>query len=295
MAGTPFTGDVIVQSQSPGEDTYRFAEWRLSDGQMLEQFSPQRPPGSTELWPRDFVIGTDGRLYLYNGWANPYLSIYDPLSGAWSHRTRDGWSTVGNATYGGIARFGNYVFVTDMANGVDPTSGIIVFDTANNTSEEFATDLTYPTDLTLGLDGKLWVLSGNKANAYDPSTFAPLGSVSLAAANGDIRGIAVDASGDIYATVYESRLVHLAPDGTLVKSMGFSGYFLGDVDISETGMLLVGTRSDGAWRTDTTLTDKTLIETGRWNYFVAFVPEPSAALLAAMALGLVLVRRPRTI
>ena len=285
-----FTGELMVQSQAPGSLSYRITEYQ-ADGSSLQTITPEQAPGSTNLWnPRDLVIGQDGLLYLYNGTFDPYLSILDPMPDDWSHITHDGWSTINNVSYGGIARAGDRVFVTNMSTAGQPSSGVVVFDTAMGTSTEFASSLQ-PTDLNLGLDGKLWVLNGSTAFAYDPASFASMGSVSIAAAGSDIRSLAVDADGNFYVATWGGNLARLAPDGSFMDSLSFGGS-LTDVDVSPAGLLAVGTRLDGAWLTDTSLSDPVQIESNRWNSFVTFVPEP-ATLSALLILGALIARGSR--
>ena len=54
-----------------------------------------------------------------------------------------------------------------------------------------------------------------------------------------------------------------------------------------TPRVAIGTRLNGAWLTDTTFANPQQIESGRWNTFVAFIPEPSAGGLVVQALLLV--------
>lgn len=283
-----FTGDLVVQSQTPGAVSFRMTEYEL-DGTPIQTIIPEQAPASSDSWhPRDMVIGDDGRLYLYNGTFDPYLSIYDPISDAWSHRTHSGWLTFNNVSYGGIARSGDQVFVTNMQPSV---GGVVAFNTALGTSTDFASGLV-PIDLNLGLDGKLWVLQGSVAHAFDPASFASLGSVSVAAGGSDIRSLAVDAEGNFYLATWGGQVARLAPDGSLVNTLSF-GSSLTDIDVSPTGLLAVGTRLDGAWLSDTSLSAAVQIESGRWNSFVAFVPEPATLPMVGI-FGLLAARRRRS-
>jgi hypothetical protein len=281
-----FTGGILVQSETPGAISYRIREYGL-DGSVRQTIIPPAPPNSTDLQnPRDLVVGSDGRLSLFNGTFDPYLSTFDPVPNSWSHVTRADWATVNNVSYGGIARYGNNVFVTDMLEG-SPAGGVVVFDTGAGTSSEFATSLS-PTDLNLGLDGKLWVLSGSVAYAFNPATFAAMGSVNLPGGF-DIRGLAVDQNGDFYLATWDGVLAHVGPGGNLLGTRSFGGSLI-DVDVSPGGGVLVGTRLDGAWLTDTSLSTPLQIESGRWNSFVSFVPEPGV-LYGVALLGVLGARR----
>jgi len=266
----PFTPDnLLVQSQAPGSLSFRIREFQL-DGTEVQTIVPPLPPGSSDQWhPRDIVVREEGRLHLYNGTFDPYLSTFDPGSNSWSHTTDPSWSTINNVSYGGIARFGDRIFVTNMSTAGNPTSGVILFDLASATSTAFAGGLQ-AIDLTRGLDGKLWVLTGLMAHAFDPTTLAPLGSVSMTAGSSDVRAIAVDAQGHFYTAAWTGVLAHLSPGGALIDSVNLGGSLM-DIDLHPDGRLAVGSRLDGAWLTDTQLTAPTRFESNRWNSFVAFV------------------------
>ena len=280
----PFTpGNLIVGSQTPGRSDQRITEYRL-DGTVVQTLVAPLPPASSDPYnPRDLVVGDDGRLHVYNGTFDPFLSTYDPVGDAWSHTTHSGWNTINNTSYGGIARFGNQVFVTDMKISGDATSGVVVFDTASGTSTSFASGLN-ATDLTRGLDGKLWVLAGDTAHAYDPTTFAPLGSVSVTAASSDVRGIAVDSNGDFFVANLDGTVARLSSSGGLLDKidLGFGVQNI-DVDVFATGLVAIGSRLDGAWLTDRQFSTPLRFDADRWTSRVAFVvPEPTSLVLLGL-------------
>lgn len=292
VMAVPFTpGNLLVESQTPGFVFYRIVEYAL-DGSIVQTFTPERPPTQTGVFqPRELTASTDGLLHLYNGASDPYLSTYDPASGSWSHVTHAGWSTASDLTYGGIARSGNTVFVVDQETccvSPEEARGIIAFDLVLGTSIRFASDFD-PVDLALGLDGRLWALDaeGALARAFDPVSFAALGTVSLAAA-GDVRALAVGAAGEFFVATWDGRVVHLGSTGGFVASRSFAGSFI-DIDLSSDGLIALGSRSGTTWLTDTIFSFATPIETGRVHAFVAFVPlpEPSGTVLlsAAIAVG----------
>jgi hypothetical protein len=289
----PFTGDILVQSQTAGVLEYEIAEYQ--NGALLQAIVPVQAPGSTDQWhPRDLVY--DGMLRVYDGTFDPYLASYAPATGAWSYITNPTWSTLNNVSYGGIASLGAKVFVTDMATANRPGSGVVVFDRASGTSQSFAAGVQ-AIDLTLGLDGKLWVLDHQlTARAYDPSTYAFLGSVVFAVSGtigSDVRSLAVDASGHFYVASWDGFVAHLNPGGGLVKTLTIGGSLM-DIDIAPDGRLVIGTRLDGAWLSDTSLSSAQQFTSGRWNYFVTFIPEPTTGALVALGLVLLGSRRRRT-
>ena len=282
-SAVPFSGDILIQSSLPGGGGFRIAEYRL-DGSQVQTIDVQRPPASSDQFqPRDLAGGIDGRVHVYNGTFDPYLSTFDPLTNSWSHTTHPGWSTGNVKGHGGIARSGNSVYVTDTSTAVDPSGGVVVFDVLHDTSQEFA--VREGIDLTLGLDGKLWVLIGSAAYAYDPVTLTPLGSASTARVSTP-RGLAVDASGNMYVASNEGGVVKLAPDGSVMKVLSITNSLI-DIDISPDGLLIVGSRLGGTWLSDTELSGAHQIESGRWDSYVTFIPEPGTGILLGLGLFVV--------
>ena len=284
----PFgSGNLLVQAQEPEAGAYQIFEFTVG-GVLVQTLATEQPAAQTDLFhPRDLVVGADGLLHLYNGTFDPYLSRYDPADDAWSHVTHPGWSTVNNASYGGIARSENSVFVTDMVTFSEPADalkGVVAFDISLGTSTRFATTLE-PTDLTLGLDGKLWVLSG-AAFAYDPASLTPLGSVLLSGAASDIRSIAVGSTGDFFVATWDGVLFHLDPTGAFLASLTFETSLI-DVDVAPSGLVAVAGRFGDVWLTDTAFTFTNEIGATVGSPFVAFapVPEVGAGVLLATALA----------
>ena len=286
---TPFTpGNLVISGVARGQLIYRINEYP-PDRVLAQWIEPEAPLGNTDLLaPRDIVIGADGLLHVYQGRTKAaFLSTYDPVAGSWSHLTHPEWTGSSTANEGGIARFGSTVFVTDSAWFGD-ASGIIAFDLALGTATRFATSLD-PFDLTLGLDGSLWALSGETAFAYDPTTFTALGSVSLAAVE-DPMALAVDVGGDFFVANYEGEVVHLSATGAYLDAQDFTDVGpLFDIDLAPTGLIAVGSWVDDTVLTDTQFSFVRGIEGGRWESFVAFVPVPEPTAIALCAAGCVLV------
>src|SRR5262249_28847994 len=128
--------------------------------------------GTTDEDARDLVVASDDTVQLYNGTFDPILSTY--ASGTWTSRTYAGWSTVNNGSYGGVARSGNYVFVTGMTPGpgAAPLRAIIRSNRADGTATRFATAFE-PSDLTIGQNGRLYALNAyGGVQVYHPETLA---------------------------------------------------------------------------------------------------------------------------
>ena len=139
-------------------------------------------------------------------------------TGGWSSRTYAGWSTVNNVSYGGIARSGNYVFVTDMntGSGDDALKGIIRFNLADGTATRFATTFD-PIDLAVGQNGRLYALDAYRAvNVYHPETLALEQSLTLPYSIGgtsqDYRAIAANAAGEMFVATWGNQIHRFTPD-----------------------------------------------------------------------------------
>src|SRR5262245_8070015 len=74
-------------------------------------------PAQGEHAAHDLVVGADGKVSIFNGIQNPWLSTYDGTT--WSNLTYTGYWPSWNmplTTYlwGGLARSGNIVYANDM-------------------------------------------------------------------------------------------------------------------------------------------------------------------------------------
>jgi hypothetical protein len=187
---------------------------------------------------RDIIVDQTGSIASYNGTFAPLLTRCFPTSRSFTHLSYLGWSTVNNLYYGGIAAYQNFIFVTDMStfNGGEP-SGIIRFDTSNNTAARFADGHGY-TNLSMGLDGKLYT----PGTVYDPATMEVLRQFSLPTSitsQDSIRTITADQTGRLFLCG-DQKVYRLSQNGTLEasRSTGFSG--LRDMNIDESGRIVVG-------------------------------------------------------
>ena len=289
-----FTGNLLINSQTPGAANYRVTEYD-SSGNLLQTFTPTPSPNSNDLWnTRDLVVGQNGNLHVFNGTFDPYLATYDAVAETWSYRTHTDWSTINNSSYGGIGIIGDNVFVTNMGTAGQNTNGVVMFDLFNGTSSDVVTGVD-TIDLTVGLDDSLWVLtSSRQAVQYDTTTFSVLDTVNLNGFN-DVRSIAVDANGDFIIGSWSGFVARLDSSGSLINQFN-TGFSILDVDISTDGTVAFGSRSDGTWLSDANLNGAIQIESNRWNSFVTFVPdavpEPNSAFVLLLT-GLAIARRKR--
>jgi len=298
--------NLFIQSQEPGITRYRINEYDTSSALVINSYvPPARPMSSGSLFPQDIVVNQAQQLHLFNGSFDPYLATLDLNTGIWSQQTHLGWSGRANASRNGIGQIGDNVFVTDASASTSGSSfpGLVVFNETSETSVGIAPGID-ATDLATGLDGSLWVLSGNDALQFDPVSFAQIGTVSLSAATGsDIRSIAVDANGDFFVGDWDGFVSRLDASGNFISSFDPASLLnsslpnsIIDVDISHDGQLAIGTRFKGTWLSNRQLDPAIQIESNRRNSFVAFapVPEPTTCGLVLIAtLCLAIGIRPR--
>jgi hypothetical protein len=215
------SGDLLV-STAGAYPQQLFQEFTAAGG-LVRTVNIPAPPGTSGDTARDLVQDSTGNVYVYNGTFTPALAIYNAGSG-WTQQGYSGWSTVNNVSYGGIGLLQNYVYVTDMTTGNDPagpSNGIIRFNRTDGTAIRFASGTDF-TDLTIGLDGKLYALSGQTLSVFDPYTTALLRTVTLPFGN-DYRGVAVNSAGDIYTANWGNTVTHFSSTGALLDTVTLTG------------------------------------------------------------------------
>lgn len=281
-------GNLLVSTEN------RIYETTL-DGQIVSTFPIQYPGGSypaTE-YARDVAVDDDGNVHVYNGTFTPYWSSRDPASGAvvWAHETYPGWNTANNISYGGIDVHLNQVFVTDMLTD----NGVVAFDSDSGVAFRFA-DGTDAIDLTVGLDGLLYVLSpggspnGRIIDVYDPVTYSFIRSIDLTAIFGwnGHRSVAVNFNGDLYIADWDGQVHRVSADGELIQTISPPCDWLEpevacsfyDIAISETGQLALGSRVGEIIITDVNFSSVSKFEIGNKGTFVEFVPNPQRLVVA---------------
>ena len=244
---------------------------------------------STE-YLRDIVVDQNGFLDAFNGTFAPFLTRYSFSTNSFTDQSFTGWSVANCTTCGGIAAYQNYVYAVDMAtdrSGTD-SNGIVRFDTLTNTAVRFAAGIDFR-DINIGLDGKLYGLfaanSGLAINVYDPLTMQMLNSIAVpdeVTFNDGIYSLAADGTGRIFLTGAYGTVYRLTPSGSLDAEVATGWPSLTDIDIDETGRIIVG-RSTGDVVIGYTGLDRfkafRAIGDGvsDWTLFVAFGPLNAAA------------------
>lgn len=258
-------------------------------GDLVSSFPTEYPDGypSTE-YARDIAADASGNIYYYNGTFYPYMSIYESSSAIWHHFSYDGFSTVNNGSYGGIDIFNTTVFGTDMytAQGGE-AQGVVAFDIPSGQALRFASGIE-PIDLTIGMDGLLYVLSpggspeGTVIDIYDPVSLIQIDSIDLTAIFGwtGHRSIAVESADSIFIADWDGEVHHINSAGdivdTIVPTCTWSGREMTcsfiDIDLSENGQIALGSRLGEIFITDTLFSSVTKFVVGGSSAFVEFVP-----------------------
>ena len=122
------------------------------NGQIVQQVPipviPEYPAKS-----RDLIVTSSGEVAIFNGTFDPELQLYDPQTELWRNFKYPGWSIANNISYGGIAAYGDGIYVTDM---LTDGSGIVRFGFDGQAQRHL--DGNEYIDLTLGLDGKFYAI-----------------------------------------------------------------------------------------------------------------------------------------
>jgi PEP-CTERM motif len=196
--------------------------------------------GGTEVL-RDVVVDSNGNVQLYNGTFSPTLTSYNPNNGTSTQTSVAGWSTVNNGTYGGISAYGNYAYVTDMATaGSGSPNGLIRFNVNDLSNQRFASGTDF-IQVATGRDGLLYGLypggspDGTHIAVYDPNSLSLVRTINLAV---QLRGLAVDASGNIFGCSLTGHIYRLDSNGNVLADLS-TGAILADLAMSATGQIVV--------------------------------------------------------
>lgn len=276
---TLLAGDLLVSTEVPGQLNYNLMEYSQQGALVHSQKIPQSPTATEYQEARGLTVDPSGDVHIVDGSYSAFLDTYSPgQTPAWSYQTAPGWALGGNISYGEAAAYKNYVFASSMGSANGSPYGIIRFNTACGAPTLFATG-TSAYQVTLGLDGNLYELVGKgyepypnpTINEYNPDTLALVRSFHLSTAfMSDIRSIAVDASGNVYAADWSAGVTKYDPNGTPLKSLGNFGQNLMNVAIDDDGQIAIGGRLGGVYLTNESLDSLQSFQTNQWQVFVTF-------------------------
>ncbi len=239
-----FTPGNLLVSNSPfsgGEPT--LYEYDTSGNKIQEFLIPRNARSEAA---RDIVMDPDGNVQIYNGTFSPELATFTSSAGAITQtRTFANWNTANNLTYGGIAIYDRFAFVTDTKIGGDTSEhrGLVRFNIDDGTAVRFGSPQGGMIDVAVGLDGLVYGLGpsgspyGTHLRVYDPDTLGLLRTVVMPIQS---RGIAVNAEGHLFTVDGTNGIYRFDPDGNQLKKLSgpaFAG--LADMDFDQDGNLLI--------------------------------------------------------
>lgn len=267
-------GDLLVTTEVPGANVYNLMQYTQQGDLIASQTIPQSPTATEYQGVHGLTVGPSGDVHIVDGSSSPFLDTYSPgQQPAWSYQTAPGWAIGGNVSYGEAAAYRNYVFTSDQG-----TFGIVRFESSGGPPALFAHG-TSSYQVTLGLDGNLYELVGEGfepypnpiIDVYNPDTLAFVRSFHLTTPfASDIRSIAVDRSGNIYAADWGGTVSKYDPNGTLLKTQAGYSENLMNIAIDTDGQIAVGGRNGGVYLTDESLNSLQSFQTNQWNAFVTF-------------------------
>src|SRR5262245_24169865 len=191
-----------------------------TDGSLVRTIPVPFPPGTrTENDPLGGIMfDSEARLAVYNGAAQPWLSVYDAPTDTWTHASLLGWTTFTTAGLAGLATSGRDVYVTDFGTLGGPERGVIEFDGDGGYAGNRFTSLFDTADLAVGPDGRIHALLAYSSvvSIYDGASKQDLGTVTL---EGSVQGIAVREDGSYYGVSVNGRVRRFTPEGVSVDTL----------------------------------------------------------------------------
>lgn len=296
-APVPISGpdDIFVaQGFSGGEGT--IAEYTPSGGYVRTLQVPANTGSSAHYgteYLRGIAVTQAGQIVGFNGTFSPQLTTFHPGTRTFTTQTASPWLIYNSGSSGSLGVSQKYTFALN-----DQPAGILRFN-PDGTRQQFGspTDYRQYVNLTVGGDGKLYVLYSTagtfSVDAYDPVSLHPLRTIPLQvpSAHGsestELRNLAVDASGTIYAIELYNYVYHLDANGALLQSAshGMGGY-TNDIKIDPVNgrvLIDVGVTSTTILQTDATLSSfSPLIQFNSSNSLTSFIAFGNAKLAATL-------------
>ncbi len=249
---------------------------------------------------RGIAVNDAGQVLGFNGTFTPELTVFSPLTYTFVSRTDANWSISNNGSSGSVGVYQGYSFVLTEALNSPSAPGIIRFN-PDGTSQHFG---GFPNNsknylnLTVGLNGKLYVLYSDSRNAfladvYDPASLQLLQTIAFQVPsdhNGaatELRNLAVDVSGSIYTIDLYRYVYHLDAQGNLLQSvMHTQNGYTTDIKINPLSggiFISIGGYGGQILQTDASLSSfRTLIQLDPNQYGSDFIAFGNAKLAAAL-------------
>lgn len=266
------TGRVVVVGNQLRQYT---ASGTLASTTAIPWPSGTRPSGEDA---RDVVMLNDGRIAIFNGATTVYLSLLNTQTGSWSHQLLNGVSaTAADGGSGGLASFGQFVFLSDVQTGTGEPRGLVRVDLVTGDVNRFSGSLSYR-DVNVGLDGKVYglVSDGLTVRQFDPSTLQAGAVINLASA---VRTIAVSADSGQGVSIFAGgtagvvRVFNSAGVQTRLASAGAAD--INDIELNVAGKLLISNAAGEIIAGDVSLNSLVLTSTAADDAFVSFGEHPS--------------------
>jgi hypothetical protein len=244
-----------------------------TDGTLVNTIPVPFPPGPRGVNDplHGLAFDADARLAVYNGAAQPFLSVHEAAGGTWTHATLAGWSTFETAGLGGLVTRGHDVYVTDFSTVGGPERGIVEFDGDGGWSGLRFADVFDTADLAVGPDGRVHALLAfsSVVYVYDPVTKQEVGSVNL---EGSVQAIAVAADGDYLGVSGNGLLRRFTPEGASFDTLDTAIPGLVDIAVAGDGAIAIGTTLGEVVLVDAAMTAATTFLVGGGATYVAWVP-----------------------
>lgn len=249
-------------------------------------------PNGTE-YLRGIAVTDAGQIVGFNGTFSPQLTTYHPGTRTFTSRAASPWLIYNNVSSGSLGVTQGYTFALS-----DNPATLLRFSPDGSVQRFWAvTDYRQYVNLAVGGDGKLYVLYNTggsySVDIYNPANLQLLRTVPLQvpSAHGsestDLRNLAVDTSGTIYAIELYNYVYHLDANGVLLQSASHGqGGYTEDIKIDPvSGRILidVGVTSSTILQTDATLSSfSPLIQFDSSNSLTSFIAFGNAKLAAAL-------------
>ena len=272
---------VLAGALAPPARAFTYGNLVVTRGSEIVEYRPDGiavsvlpvpfPPGPRG--PDDplggIMFDSEARLAVYNGAAQPWLSVYQASTGTWTHASLPGWSTFTNPGLAGLVTAGHDVYVTDFGTLEGPERGIVSFDgDAGYAGTRFG--LFDTADLSIGPDGRVWALLpfSSQTYGYDPLSGEVETTVAL---EGPVSGFVVRDDGGFYG-VSGDRLRSFDAKGLSQDTLVTAIPEQLDVAIGPGGRLAIGSGQGEVVLTDASLASATTFLVGGGAASVAWVP-----------------------